>query len=674
MDTKRCPRCQKLLRAEAHSCSRCRYVFSQTPVGRSGKPTNGSRRSDSASLPFNPPASPHRAGHYSGLHPEDQPFQSSFMPVLHAQDALRPPAITRHLVEQEPAEVPLPAVTALSAAPAAEQPLPEQLPKREVASPSPLPLPMPQRHLGSRSQLPVPEPQRQFMAPVAQPLPHEPVMYQQVLMSAAEAAPFPRKRRLHDRIVPVLLIASCVLFLLATSILAFLLLGRRPVTSSEQPASKANPAVQQTLSTPAKLQLPVSQIDLGVDLIGPISYKTITLTAAGSGQVNWWAVSDSPWLTINPKSGTFSGSTPVTLTVDRTNLAPEAYTGHAAFYQQGNNTPLKLIVTMAVKAPAHLSLAPASLTFNGTTAQNPFSQPLIVQNTGGQVLDWAAIIGTSTGGNWLNASIVSGHLAANSQQTIIVSANSLGLSVGSYQGSLTFSYAGGTPSQVLVVTMIVNLPPAPSMVVKSTALTFSTIQGTNPAPQTFTIANTGNAPLNWAIKEDQKAGVFAPVSPASGTVAPGKSVTITVTPNVAQATAGVINGVITISDTDKGSPVQDQRVTVTITINNQAVITVSETTFTFNHTSIITNSTTLLVITNTGSAPLNWAFSQPMPSWLTVDMPAGTLAPGTSALIDVTCDSSGLPPGSYTHTLVVSDTDAGTPVTPQNIQVNLTIT
>src|SRR5215831_18362749 len=139
MDTKHCQRCHKLLRAEARSCSRCGYIFSQAPVRRSV--SNGSHHSVTASMPSNPPASPHRAGHYSGLHPEDQPFQSSFMPVQ------RPAAITLRLVEQEQADKALlPAATATSTAlprtplPEPEQSVPEQLPKRQVATPSPLPL------------------------------------------------------------------------------------------------------------------------------------------------------------------------------------------------------------------------------------------------------------------------------------------------------------------------------------------------------------------------------------------------------------------------------------------------------------------------------------------------------------------------------------------------------
>ena len=99
MDTKRCLRCHKLLRADAQKCSLCGYVFLQAPVRRSSKATNGSRQPATASFPSNAPASPHRAGHYSGLHPEDQPYQSSFMPIL------RPPAITRRLDEQESEDV-----------------------------------------------------------------------------------------------------------------------------------------------------------------------------------------------------------------------------------------------------------------------------------------------------------------------------------------------------------------------------------------------------------------------------------------------------------------------------------------------------------------------------------------------------------------------------------------
>jgi len=673
MDTKHCQRCHKLLRADARSCSRCGYVFSQAPVRRSA--SNGSHRSVTASMPSNPPASPHRAGHYSGLHPEDQPFQSSFMPVQ------RPAPITRRLVDQEPGEVLLPAGTATSTVPQRtplpEQTVPEKLPKRRVATPSPLPLPMPQRTVGSQSLLPVQVPQRQFAAPA---LPTSPPASQEITTSPSKAFPLPRKGQRHNHLVPVLLLTSLIFFLLATSVLAFLLINRVPLVSKQHVANNVSTSAtsQQAPSTSTKLQLSASRIDFGAGSPGTTSQKIVTLTGAGGGQIDWRANTDinSPWLTLTPRSGSFSGSALVTLAVNRGILAPQAYTGYVTFFQQGNdNTPLVLTVTMTVSPGfGNLSFAPASLSFNGTTTQDPSSQALIVQNTGGRALDWTAIVGTSTGGIWLSVSGVSGHLPANSQQTLIVSANSTGLSVGSYQGSLTFSYAGGPSLQVLV-TLAVSLPTVPGMSVNSTALQFSAIQGIDPQPQTFTITDTGNGPLNWAITKDANGAAFVPVFPPRGTVHPGKSVPITVRPHIAQATAGVINARITISDTDKGTPVQSQQVTVAITISSQAVISVSNTGLAFNHNSTISNSAQLLVITNTGSAQLNWTLSQSMPAWLSVDIPSGTLPPGASAFVNVTCDSSGLPAGKYpSYTLVVRDTDSGTTVAAQNVQVTLTVT
>jgi len=626
-------------------------------------------------MPSNPPASPHRAGHYSGLHPEDQPFQSSFMPVQ------RPAAITRRLVEQEPDEVLLPAATARSTAvpltplPEPEQSASEQLPKRQVATPSPLPLPLPQRSVfGSQTALPVQLPQRQFAVPA---LPGEPPVPHQVTTAPLKALPLPRKSSVHKHLVPVLLLASLLFFLLATSVLAFQLINRRPLVPVQPALNNASTAAtpQQAPSTSTKLQLSASHIDFGADLPGTISRKPITLTGASSGQIDWRAGTDSPWLAITPRTGNFSGRETITLAVNRGILAPQSYTGHVTFFQQGNNnTPLTLTVTMKVSPTfGNLSLSPTSLSFNGTTTQNPSSQALIVQNTGGQALDWTASVGTSTGGNWLSVSDVSGHLLANSQQTLTTSANSTGLSVGSYQGGLTFSYAGGSSLQVLV-TLTISRPNVPGMGVSSNLLKFGAIQGIDPQPQSFTVTNTGNGPLNWAMTEDANGSAFVPVSPPRGTVPPGKSVTITVRPHVARATAGVINARITISDTDKGTPVQSQQVAVAITISNQAVISVSDSRLMFNHSSAASNSTQLLVITNTGSAQLNWSLSQSLPSWLSVDIPGGTLPSGASTFVNVTCDSSGLHAGNYTYTLVVSDTDAGTSVTPQSVQVALTVT
>jgi hypothetical protein len=148
-------------------------------------------------------------------------------------------------------------------------------------------------------------------------------------------------------------------------------------------------------------------------------------------------------------------------------------------------------------------------------------------------------------------------------------------------------------------------------------------------------------------------------------------------PSITQLSAATITGHITVSDTDPGTTVKSQQITVTFAIVNQAVIELSNTLMVFNNTSNIQNASQLLIVTDTGSAPLNWALSITNSSpvqWLTVDNTSGSLSPGaTTDLVNVTCDSTHLTPGTYNATIQVYDTDKGTPVASQTVAVTLVV-
>ncbi len=574
MDTKRCLRCHKLLRADAHRCSLCGYVFLQEPVRRSSKATNGYSHSATASFPSNAPASPHRAGHYSGLHPEDQPYQSSFMPIL------RPPAITRRLVEQESDEVLEPIAVSSAPPQLLHEAECEETPKRYVASPIPATSPMPQRYSGALSQMAAPVPLLEVEPPPSVP---ESTLHEQITAPLPVPLHLADKRQPRSRIVRILVVAAILPFLLASSILYLVVFAGTgvPVHPSVKVVHNSS---QQGQSTAPKLQLSTLHIDFGAVSVR----NTITLTNAGDQQINWqaWVDTNSSWLGITPTFGTFSKLATATLTVNRSNLTPQAYTGYINFFQQGTNNALTLKVTMSVTS-----------------------------------------------------------LAA----TVTVSPPPTILTVG--------------PSLL------------PAMVLTTKALTFNAIQGKNPAQQSFSLTNPGNAPLKWAITGDANANTLLSISPKSGTVPPGSSVPITVTPNVLNSTAGVINATITIQDTDKGTTVKSQYVAVKITISNQALISVSPIKIVCKLSSTTTSSTQSLNITNSGSATLNWTLlSKPLPSWISADTPSGTLPPGYIAFVNVACNNTALQAGTYPYTLVVSDTDAQTPVIPQNIQITLTVT
>ncbi|HLX58793.1 MAG TPA: choice-of-anchor D domain-containing protein [Ktedonobacteraceae bacterium] len=752
METKRCQRCHKLLRVDAQICSRCGgHDFLQVTHARN-KHTGVLASNETVSLhsnpPPSPPSSPHRAGHYSGLHPEDQPYQSSFLPVQHPLVQAKPA-----LEVEEAEDLPFSTAPDVSFASA-----PVAVPKRQVASLSPLPQPRPQRS-ALTMQPPLIEQDETERDLEAAYLP-APAAY------VADPRPLtittrPPRHKKQRYLLSVLLITSCLLFLVATGILAFLLYNSKPIpllkpkllaepagplsapatvslsgsgfqaealvaithdanipvqdargnplqvrtfstgnfsaqifipgswaagnhfiyaTDKENHRASTTitirPATQPTPTTAPLLKLAKSTIDLGADSAGAVSQKNITLTTTGDGRVSWQGNSDQPWLTLSPTGGTFSGNTAVMITVNRSNLSAQSYTGHISFTQQGSAQPLMLTVTMAVNpASANLALSNSAFTFQGTTGENPVPQPLTIQNTGGQALNWTASIATANSANWLSLSSSTGYLAAGEQATMSVSASSSGLSVGTYQGTLTFSYAGVSSTPVLV-TLTVNPQPVPGLAVQPGGLAFNAIQGKNPSSQSFTITNSGTAPLNWGIAEDTNGQLYAPVSLSHGTLAPSKSIAITVSPSISQVSASVLKALITVKDTDSGTPVKSQQVSVTITIVNQAVISLNRNQFTFSNTAAIPSSTQLLTITNTGSAALNWSLtitnSSPVP-WLSVDNSSGMLNPGGIDLINVTCDSALLPPGTYTATLTAHDTDTGTPVTSQTVTVTLVV-
>ena len=309
MDTKRCLRCHKLLRADAHSCSLCGYVFLQAPVRRSSKATNGSRHSATASFPSNPPASPHRAGHYSGLHPEDQPYQSSFMPIL------RPSAITRRLVEQESDEELQPIAVSSASPQLVNEPEGEQTPKRYVASPIPSLSPMPQRYSGTLSQMATPVPLLEVESP---PLVPESTLHEQITAPLPVPVHLADKHQPRSRIVRILFVAALLSFLLASSILMYLVLFAGTGVSVHPAVKVVHASSQQGQSTAPQLQLSASHIDFGaVNVQNPI-----TLTNTGDQQINWQAGvdSNSSWLGITPTFDTFSRQEIATLTVNRSNL------------------------------------------------------------------------------------------------------------------------------------------------------------------------------------------------------------------------------------------------------------------------------------------------------------------------------------------------------------------
>ena len=406
MNTKRCAYCHKLSRAEAVTCSRCGQSFAEktsSSLTRSSATSAGSKGNaaeEKAALRTRrrtiPPASPHRAGHYSGLHPEDQPYQSTMLAVQ------RPPESQAHPQVQKG-----PAIEYL---PDALDPLPDDAALSSWSTAASRPTEVQTQVYGR----PAPE------------------AYMHSLNDRMKAwvrqsgSPFWR-----GRYVPAVLTISCLIFLVASSLLAYVLINKKPA-----------PNTQVLSAIPNQLRVNDTFILVGKgfgvnDLITFTHDQNNAAILDGSGK---------PLQAHANDIGAFS----VQIMVP-TNWEVGQHTVHAIDIGKDQTLSVVAIITVeqsSLAPPPGLTIAPVSLTYSGTAQQNPGDQVITLQNTSGQTLDWSSSVVTSDGAAWLSINPTSDHLAAHSSETIMASVRSQQLAIGSYQGTINFK--GGTNPSVTV--------------------------------------------------------------------------------------------------------------------------------------------------------------------------------------------------------------------------------
>ncbi len=607
-----------------------------------------------------PPASPHHAGHYAGLHPEDQPYQSTYIPVPQ-QAAL--------------------ALSANAQAPLAGQASAAQAPDEERAA----------------ADMPT-----QVIAPPPQARPPRQSRSKQATRLGSK------------RLVPLALIISCLFLLVSGSILAYAFIHKSPTANSlvltaqpnqvrvhdmltlsgrgfgdddlihfmhdgnhpilngsgQQLAAHADeqgnfsvqmvvPAdwnvgqhsiyaidiernqslsivatvtIEQSSLAPPLLALSTTHLDLGAAAPGIISKQNITLINEGGQQLLWQASSDQPWLSIFPNNGTFSGRSIVAIAVNRGMLPRQSYSGHITFIARGHSAQaLALSVSMSVNLapPASLTVSATSLTYQGTETQNPANQTLTLQNGSDQAVNWSSTVITGNGANWLSISPNQDQLAAHSSETITVAVQSQQLAIGSYVGFLAFK--GGTNPIVPVALSVV----APGNLIASPpSLTFSAI-GENPAAQTITIQNSGGETLNWSVSASTVDGAnWLLPTPTSGSLYPGTTANIVVNINAAMLALRSYQGTLTFS---YNGTTRQVPVSLTVSVPPAPIINVSPGTLNFS-TILGTNpSAQTVVITNSGNAVLNWTTSEDAngSSFAPVSPASGSLNPTLSETLTV---------------------------------------
>jgi hypothetical protein len=425
---------------------------------------------------------------------------------------------------------------------------------------------------------------------------------------------------------------------------------------------------------PSSVKAPVLQISpLSSQFSGAapgiVSSQSLTLTNTGGGQVSWTVASDQDWLSTVPANGSFSGSQSVQITVNRGDLAPQAYVGHLIFTQKGTNGPVLTIpVSMEVTpTPAALTISTTALTYAASTSLDPEDQFITLRNSGQQDGSWSSALTAGSSTSWLTVTPDHGTLAPGEDTTITVSAHSTDLPVGTYQGTVNFD--GDVSAQVNVSMSVAS---AGRLVTSPLALDFTALVGQTPAKKPITLQNDGGVSLSWQSKVvtvDQ--GDWLQVTPAQGSLDAGKQAIATVNIASQKLDVGSYQGKVTFTS----SSGTNQQIAVSLTVSAPAVaaVHVQPATLTFATVMGSDPSVQTMVVTNSGDTVLQWTATVEGAgnSVVTITPKSGTLALNQSVTLTVALH---IPQGSSAPaslTILLSGGGSGTTSLSQSVPINI---
>jgi uncharacterized protein (TIGR03437 family) len=426
--------------------------------------------------------------------------------------------------------------------------------------------------------------------------------------------------------------------------------GNSPFTV---PVTLTIAATPNLVAAPTSLSVTYRQLDPAPDPI----HITITSSATQLPFIPTVSASTT-WLILSGISfNSPSAQTPATVefTVSPAGLAPGSYQGSIVVTSGGaGNNPLTVPVTLNVLPAAVLSASPSQVSLGWTQNVSTSSLQSIAVLSSPSV-SLAESVQTTSGGNWLSASISTNQTPA----VVTLSAVGTGLAPGVYNGSLTLTSPQASNSPV-VIPVTLSISAQPQLLVSPPTLSFSyqLLSGSSPPQQTVSISTADQlvAPVS-AVVTTSSGGNWLAIS--GGTSAPGG---MQVNADPTGLAAGSYSGTVLLTSPGYASATLN----VTLTVTTAAVLTSHPTSLNFAFQQGGSLPLAQSVAISSGSAVPFSASVGPGTPWLTVTG-GGT----TPASISVSVNPAGLNPGIYSGTVALTGTQASN--SPLLIPVQFTI-
>jgi subtilase family protein/BACON domain-containing protein len=195
-----------------------------------------------------------------------------------------------------------------------------------------------------------------------------------------------------------------------------------------------------------------------------------------------------------------------------------------------------------------IGISPPSLSFKTAAGVNPVNQTVAIDNIGASALNWEA----SDGAPWLTI----GPASDDAHSLLSATVNAAGLSVGTYQATITIRSTNALNSPVSVP---VTLTVLPVFEVNPSNLDITApFGGGNPQDQIVSISHNDDRFRDWTASDDAS---WLTVNPASGAAPSQLSASI----GIRGLTLGVYKGTITVRSTNPSIP--SIKIPVTLTID-----------------------------------------------------------------------------------------------------------
>ena len=443
--------------------------------------------------------------------------------------------------------------------------------------------------------------------------------------------------------------------------------GNITISSNDQERGTQTLSVSVTVQPRPVPAISVQQTAVNFDPIvaGQTGQETITITNTGTADLeitNIEGEGDVSGLTFDDTMFTLEAGGSQTVTVTFPSSTEGTFSGNITI---SSNDPDRATQTLSVSVTVQpppvpaISVQQTAVDFGTVAFAQSVQETFTIQNTGTAPLEITGIESNVSGLTFDTSKFT---LEPNGSQMVTVTFPS---SVeGTFSGNITISSNDpDRATQTLSVSVTVQPPPVPAISVQQTAVDFGTVAFAQSVQETFTIQNTGTAPLEITGIESNVSGLT--FEPSTFTLEAGGSQTVTVT--FPSSTEGTFSGNITISSNDPNSATQTLSVSVIVQPRPVPAIAVQQTAVDFGTVAFAQSVQETFTIQNTGTAPLEITGIESDVSGLTFDTSKFTLEPNGSQMVTVTFPSS--VEGTFSGNITISSNDPNSATSTLSVSV-----